>query len=433
MSALADMDLVVLDVSTTAPTLATAIHAQLPHLPMLAIVSADDVATASLAMAAGASGCVAWPCDAETLAASADRCIRRAARRSAAALRADLPLVGVSVALERLRAQIAHIATADAPSVLITGESGTGKDVVANAIHASGRRADRPFIAVDCASIPETLFESTLFGHERGAFTDAKTQRRGLLELASGGVVFFDEIGELPLSVQAKLLRALENRRFRRVGGSADLELDAAVVAATNRDLRAASDDGSFRSDLFFRLNVVRLHLVPLRERPEDIAPIARHFVKTLNARLDRTFEDVDPFAIGALERYAWPGNARELRNAIERAMVLNPGGDRVEIADLPPEVLEAVGQPPLAVAPSHAALPENGIALDTWERELVRQAMTRADGNQTRAAQLLGISRFAMRHRLERHDLLHLARGTAKTPNGDTAPAAAASTAERD
>jgi transcriptional regulator with PAS, ATPase and Fis domain len=297
--------------------------------------------------------------------------------------------------------------------VLITGESGTGKDLIAQAIHSRGPRRTKPYVEVDCAALPETLIESELFGHEKGSFTDAHAQKRGLFEVAKGGVVFLDEIGEMNLLTQAKLLRALENRRFRRVGGTVDLPLDAAVVAATNRDLQKEVKAGRFREDLYFRLHVVPIEIPPLRQRKEDIAPLVAHMLERTARDLGRPVPQLNNDAFAILERYPWPGNAREVRNVIERLLILRSGNAALRADELPLEVrMGATGGDAPGTSPGCPfVLPEGGVDLEAVERGLLEQALVRAHNNQTQAARLLGITRYALRYRLEKHGLSKHAR----------------------
>ena len=255
-------------------------------------------------------------------------------------------------------------------------------------------------MAVDCAAMTETLIESELFGHEKGSFTDARSTKRGLFEIAAGGVLFLDEIGELTPGTQAKLLRALENRRFRRVGGVVDLQLDAAVIAATNRDLKKEVKAGRFREDLFFRLAVVPIELPALRQRPQDIEPIALAIVDATAKRLGRSVAGVSAQAIEALRTWPWPGNVRELRNVIERVVILKGDDEVIELDELPIEIRS--GRDASAVSGCPFELPAEGVDLAAVERGLVEQALARTHGNQTQAAKLLGISRFALRHRMD-------------------------------
>jgi transcriptional regulator with PAS, ATPase and Fis domain len=293
--------------------------------------------------------------------------------------------------------------------VLLQGESGTGKDLVAKAIHYGSRRADSPFIAINCAAIPATLIESEMFGYEKGAFTDAKGRKEGLFEQAEGGTLFLDEIGELELSVQAKLLRVLEEGSFRRVGGLKDIPLDVRVIAASNRDLKTESEAGRFRLDLYYRLSVIQIDIPALRERDGDIITLAEHYVAHFNQRLRKRVRGFSPEVAEIFRHYSWPGNVRELRNVIERVMILEDG-DLITSNYLP----RGIGKDDLeggdkashrspASQPSNFSLPAEGITLDEVELSLVRQALERSGGNQTRAAELLGISRDQLRYRLKK------------------------------
>jgi len=282
-------------------------------------------------------------------------------------------------------------------TVLITGETGTGKERIAGALHSEGRRANRPFVAVNCGAIPEHLLESELFGHVKGAFTDATSDREGLFEVADGGTLFLDEIGELPPVLQVKLLRALVEGEIRRLGASAATPVDVRVVAATSRDLETAMREGRFREDLFHRLDVVSIHVPPLRERPEDVAPLVAHFVARFRARLGLDSIRVEPDAVAALERYAWPGNVRELENALERAFVLSESGGRVGAADLD----ERFTTPASAVAPPPGELSLK-IRMPAFERQLIVEALERTGGNRSRAAIVLGISHRALLYKLK-------------------------------
>ncbi|MCA9568164.1 MAG: sigma-54-dependent Fis family transcriptional regulator [Myxococcales bacterium] len=313
--------------------------------------------------------------------------------------------VGRAPVLQPLFSTLERLENVDAPTVLITGESGTGKDVLARAIHARGPRRDRPFVAVDCASLPEHLIESELFGHERGAFTDAKATKQGLFEVAEKGVVFLDEIGELPLNTQSKLLRALEDRTFKRVGGVRRTTMDVAILAATNRDLKAEVDAGKFREDLYFRLNVIRVQLPALRDRREDVPYLVSHFLETFSKRFGRDMEGVDGAAMAKLQSYRWPGNVRELRNVVERLVLLAPEG-RIHLEDLPPEIQFGGGGPAGGVRSGGFVLPEDGVNLEEVERSLIVQALQRTDNNQSASARLLGISRYALRYRMEKFGL---------------------------
>ena len=299
----------------------------------------------------------------------------------------------------QLKALLKKIAASPASTVLLTGESGTGKDLAAKVIHYASDRAARPFMNITCSALPETLLESELFGHERGAFTDARQQKRGLFELADGGTVFLDEIGEMVPGLQAKLLRFLEEKTFKRVGGSADIRVDVRVVAATNRNLEDEVKHGQFREDLYYRLNVLPIALPPLRARADDIPRLAHYFVDNYNAEFRKRVRRVAPETMKRLQAYGWPGNIRELRNAIERAMLLAEG-DELTDADFP----LATGAAPRSS--EGVQLPAHGIDLEQLERSLVVQALERSGWNQTRAATLLGLNRDQIRYRIEKFKL---------------------------
>jgi two-component system, NtrC family, response regulator AtoC len=312
--------------------------------------------------------------------------------------------IGTHAVLQPLYETLRRLEEADAPTVLLIGESGTGKDVLARTIHSRGPRKDRPFIAVDCAALPEALIESELFGHERGAFTDAKTAKSGLFEIAEKGVAFLDEIGELPIGTQSKLLRALEDRTFRRVGGTRRFPMDVGIVAATNRNLKEEVSKGTFREDLYFRLDVIQLRVPALRERVSDVPLLVGHFMERFNRQFGRHIEGVDGEAMKLLQQHRWPGNVRELRNLVERLVLLGPD-DVIRPQHLPPEIRfsRSGGQ---AIAGCPFELPDDGVDLEAVERGLIQQALTRAAGNQSAAARLLGISRYALRYRMEKFEL---------------------------
>ena len=308
-------------------------------------------------------------------------------------------LIGDSRVMRELRALIAKIAVSDASTVLIEGENGTGKELAARAIHFGGARAEQPLMDINCSAMPETLLESELFGHERGAFTDAKAMKKGLFELADGGTVLLDEIGDMRPAMQVKLLRVLETRTFRRVGGTQDITTDIRVVALTNKDLQAAVKSGEFRQDLYYRLQVIPVRMPSLRDHREDVPALAAHFLQRFVREFKKPVKRVSAGALAALQRYDWPGNVRELRNVIERIVILEADAV-IQPEHLPPEIQGVKGP----VKPLTMELPQDGIALTSVEKELIRQAMDRAGGNQTRAAELLGIERDALRRRLVKH-----------------------------
>jgi transcriptional regulator with PAS, ATPase and Fis domain len=310
--------------------------------------------------------------------------------------------------MKKMLALAAKVAESEVSSVLLQGESGTGKDLVAKAIHYGSERAERPFVAVNCAALPATLIESELFGYEKGAFTDAKARKEGLFEQAEGGTLLLDEIGELELSLQAKLLRVLEEGAFRRVGGLKDIPLDVRVLAASNRDLRTESEAGRFRLDLYYRLSIIQIDIPPLRERGDDVLLLAQHYIDTIGARLKRKkrITGLSPEATEVFRKYNWPGNVRELRNVIERALILEDE-EQITTEYLPDGILPFRFQQstagPAPAATTSFVLPNEGISLDEAELSFVRQAIERSGGNQTRAAQLLGISRDQLRYRLKK------------------------------
>jgi DNA-binding NtrC family response regulator len=306
-------------------------------------------------------------------------------------------IIGSSTAMQQVKALLARIASSPASTVLLTGETGTGKDLAAKAVHYNSSRATRAFVNITASALPEQLLESELFGHERGAFTDARQQKRGLFETADGGTVFLDEIGEMTPGLQAKLLRFLEEKTFKRVGGLQDIRVDVRVIAATNRHLEDEVKAGKFREDLFYRLQVMPVVLPPLRERHGDIPRLAKFYVDNYNQEFKKRVKGLSPAAIALLERYQWPGNIRELRNAIERAMLL---ADRELIE---PEDFTTLTR---TVATAQFRLPAEGLNLDEVERQLLVQALDRAGGNQTQAGHLLGINRDQVRYRIEKFSL---------------------------
>ncbi len=307
-------------------------------------------------------------------------------------------IIGESPAMRAAKELLRKIAVSPASTVLLTGESGTGKDLAAKVIHYESNRADGVFQNITCSALPESLLESELFGHERGAFTDAKHQKPGLLEQADGGTVFLDEIGEMTPALQAKLLRFLEEKTFRRVGGTTDLRVDVRVVAATNRNLEEAVQSGRFREDLYYRLRVLPVTLPPLRERTGDVAVLASHFVAQFAREFKKGVWGLTADAVRRLEAHGWPGNVRELKNAVERAVLLAEG-ERLVPDDFP------LG----GVAGSGAdgfRLPPGGVDLEQVERDLVVQALRRTGGNQTQAARLLHLNRDQIRYRIDKFGL---------------------------
>jgi DNA-binding NtrC family response regulator len=308
-------------------------------------------------------------------------------------------IVGHSPAITEMKALLAKVARSPASTVLLTGESGTGKDLAAKVLHYASDRSSRPFMNITCSALAETILESELFGYERGAFTDARQQKRGLLETADGGTVFLDEIGEMGTALQAKLLRFLEEKTFKRVGGVADIRVDVRVIAATNRNLEDEVKHGRFREDLYYRLNVLPIVLPPLRNRRDDIPILVKYFVDTYNTEFRKRVRGVSESAMKLLQSYGWPGNIREMRNAVERAMLLAEGNE------LTPEHFPLASGAKARLTEA-VELPATGIDLEELERSLVVQALERSGWNQTRAATLLGLNRDQIRYRIEKFKL---------------------------
>jgi two-component system, NtrC family, response regulator AtoC len=308
-------------------------------------------------------------------------------------------IIGDSESLASAKELAKRVATSEVTSILLNGETGTGKDLFARAIHFASDRSDAPYLAINCAALPANLIESELFGYEKGAFTDAKQKKEGLLEQAHGGTIFLDEIGEMELSLQAKLLRVLEENSFRRVGGLKDI--NARIIAASNRNLKAESEAGNFRLDLYFRLSVIQVDIPPLRERGDDVLALADHYISKVNLkRRGKPLMGLSPEVANIFRRYRWSGNVRELRNVIERASILEDG-DTVTARHLPADMLDI---DPMAAGNGNGfKLPAGGVPLEDVEFELCRQAIERTAGNLTRAAKLLNISRDQLRYKLKK------------------------------
>ena len=375
-----------------------------PLPPVIMLTAHSSVERAVEAMQRGAAYFLSKPFDLDDVVARIQRAtepyrlrqeVNRLLGQSGGAA---MEIVGESRAVRRMREMIRRIARSPASTVLITGESGTGKDVTARAIHAASGRAGGPFLNITCSALPEALLESELFGHERGAFTDAKQAKVGLLEQAHGGTVFLDEIAEMTPTLQAKLLRFLEEKAFRRVGGNVDVRADVRIVAATHRDLAGAIEQGSFRSDLYYRLAVLQLHVPPLREREGDVQLLAKYFLDRFNREFHKRIAGFSPEALQMLEGYAWPGNVRELKNAVERAVLLSDG-----------PLLAAAEFERLTAAREDGArvrLPPGGVDIALVERDLIVQALERTRGNRSRAARLLGLTRDQIRYRIAKFGL---------------------------
>jgi two-component system, NtrC family, response regulator AtoC len=372
-------------------------------VPVIMMTAHATVQSAVAALKQGARDLLEKPISYERLDASVAAALEvTALRREVRALReqgrGDDLVVGSSPGMQELFRLVERVAPAENTTVLIEGETGTGKGVIARLIHRLSPRARQPFVNVTCTSLAETIMESELFGHEKGAFTDARTMKRGLVELADHGTLFLDEIGELSPRLQGKLLQFIEDRTFRRVGGTRDLSVDTRLVTATNRDLEADVSAGKFRPDLFYRLRVVPLYLPALRERSSDVPDLARHFLAQYSRDLGKKVRRIDPDALELLRSYAWPGNVRELRNVIERSVLL-ADGDALTAAALPPEVRQ-----PRRTGDTAIDMGPDGLDIEALERTLLREALRRAEGNRTTAGRLLGLSRHQIRNRLKKY-----------------------------
>lgn len=314
-------------------------------------------------------------------------------------------IIGISEEIQSVKQLVRKVAVSEANTILVQGESGTGKDLVAKALHYESNRSRQPFMILNCAAIPEQLLESELFGHERGAFTDAKAMKKGLFELADGGSIFFDEISEMALNLQAKLLRVLEDQTFRRIGGVKDIQVDVRVICASNKDIEELARKGQFREDLFYRLSVIPITLEPLRERRDDIPVLIDYFVQSYNTRFNKSVRGLTDEARRALEDYDWPGNVRELRNSIERAMILQDEGllsldlFPLRIAEFRSDLRPPGGNGGLKI-------PESGVNLYDVEKQLIQQALVKAAGNQSRASRLLSITRDTLRYKMKKYGL---------------------------
>jgi len=383
-----------------------------PKQLVIVMTAHGTAQTAIEAMKLGAFDYILKPFDVPELLS-----ILRRALQTAASMRELVPtdgkssgeekspgLIGASPAMQKIYKLVGQVARSDA-AVLLIGESGTGKELVARAIYANSSRAARPYVAINCAAIPDALLESELFGHERGAFTGALSQRIGKFERADGGTIFLDEIGDMPLALQAKLLRVLQNGEFQRVGGDQTLRTQVRVIAATNRDLAIMVKEKSFREDLFYRINVVQIQLPPLRDRPEDVLPLAEHFLKRAEKERGLKFSAASK---KALQGWSWPGNVRELENVVSRAVVC-AAAESIEPGDLPPEIL---GQGVGGMTPGdwwkkvEEVAGKGGDLLAAGEKLLVERALKDAGGNVKRASEILGVTRAALRTRVDRYGL---------------------------
>jgi two-component system response regulator AtoC len=381
--------------------LLAAIRRQNMQAPVVVMTAFGTIEVAVQAMKTGAADFLLKPFSLDHLTAVVEKALEvRALRAENRALREELGkryefdnIVGRSPAMQEIFATVERVAPSRA-TVLLAGESGVGKDLIARAIHFHSPRRDRPFVKIDCTALPENLMESELFGYEKGAFTGANTTKPGKFEQADTGTVFLDEIGDVPASIQVKLLRILQEREFERLGSNKTRHIDVRVIAATNQDLRAALEQGTFREDLYYRLNVVPINIIPLRDRMQDIPFLAEHFLHKYAAEAGNRVQTITPAAMSKLMSYHWPGNVRELENAIERGVVMGTG-ETLDAADIK---LDNAPRP--RSGGTELMLPP-GMTLDEYEQELIREALKRADGNKSQAARSLGLTRNALRYRL--------------------------------
>lgn len=332
-------------------------------------------------------------------------------RREVASLRSEHKklgppnIIGKSKHMGNVLEMMNKVAKSEASTVLIQGESGTGKELVAKWIHYASNRAEKPFVAINCAAVPATLLESELFGHEKGSFTDAKATKKGLFELADGGTVFLDEIGDMEVGMQAKLLRFLEDRNFRRIGGTKGISVDVRIISATNKDLLKAIEEKNFRNDLYYRLQVIPIYLPPLRERKEDILSLAQHFIDVYNRDFNKAVKGISSMAEKLLVDYGWPGNVRELKNVIERAIILG-NEDMLLLEHLPLEIVAKSTSSPMPSTTTFR-LPPEGVDIEEVEKELIRQALDNCDWNQSKAAKKLNLGIDAFRYRMKKFGFL--------------------------
>ena len=377
-----------------------------PETLVILMTAFSTVENAVQAMKLGAWHYIDKPFDLDDVAMTVEKALETfRLRREVRVLRTSAgrdygfdAIVGTSPAMVEIKSLLARVATSPASTVLLTGETGTGKDLAAKAIHYNSARAAKPFVNITCSALPEQLLESELFGHERGAFTDARQQKRGLFETADGGTVFLDEIGEITAGLQSKLLRFLEEKTFKRVGGLADVRVDVRVIAATNRDLEQEVNAGKFREDLFYRLHVMPVSLPPLRERQGDVLLLAQYYIDRFNVEFRKKVRGLNEETAELVQHFRWPGNIRELRNAIERAMLL------VDHEWLTPQDFPTLSRS--GSAHSLFRLPPSGVNLEEVERQLLVQALERSGWNQTHAGQLLHINRDQVRYRIEKFGL---------------------------
>ena len=389
------------------------IKEQNPDMPVVMITADDAVKTAITCMKTGAYDYMIKPFDLEEVIVLVEKSLADASIKSEyRRLRREVEsenqfenFVGKSNSMLNIFTLLEKINQSDGTTVLLQGESGTGKDLIARVLHYRSMRRDKLFLAINCAAIPETLLESELMGHEKGAFTDAKSARKGCFEAADGGTLYLDEIGEMKVSVQAKLLRIIENKSFKRVGGVQEIKVDVRIITATNSDLESLVRQGTFREDLYYRLNVIPIKLPPLREHREDIPLLVSHFISKFNREFKRKVRGISPKAKQLLMNYSWPGNVRELKNMIERAIILE-SDDMILPEHLPAELRNGSrqGRDPREF---DIKMPREGISLEKLEENLLRQALAMTGDNQSKAAELLGLGRDALRYRMKKVGML--------------------------
>ncbi|GAB6157629.1 sigma-54 dependent transcriptional regulator [Desulfotomaculum varum] len=379
----------------------------LPKLPVVMITAHGTIDTAIEAMKLGAVDYITKPFDLDELKLVVKQALMVSQlQEEVSFLRSELnkkygQIIGNSQVIQEVCALIEKVADSNA-TVLITGESGTGKEVTALSIHQLSSRRDKPFVPINCAALPESLLESELFGHEKGSFTGAVARKLGRFELANHGTLFLDEVTEMPLSMQVKLLRVLQEKQFERVGGTESIKVDVRVIAATNRDPVECIRKGTFREDLYYRLNVLPIHLPPLRERNEDIPLLVMHFLQKFNPLQEQL---ISPEAMTLLKAYQWPGNIRELQNVIERAVILSQGQE-IKSRHLPKEIQKLDSNKGKTGQGLIINFPDEGISFEEVEKELIIKALEKSNGNQTRAAQLLGITRSALLYRAQKYQI---------------------------
>ncbi|MFO1065588.1 MAG: sigma-54 dependent transcriptional regulator [Pirellulales bacterium] len=402
-----DADVVVTDVrmpGTNGIELCSQVSAKYPDVPVIVMTAFGSMETAVAALRSGAYDFLTKPVESDLLAAAIQRAVEHHRLQDHVRRLTETidhrkhfgEILGESPAMQAVYSQLVQLAQTDT-TVLLTGESGTGKELVARSIHRRSRRAAAPLVTVNCAALPENLLESELFGHTKGAFTDARGERKGLFLQADGGTIFLDEIGEMPLAMQAKLLRVLEQRTVRPIGGEREIPIDVRIISATNRDLESAVEDHKFREDLFYRVNVIQIELPPLRARGSDILLIAQYYVRHFAERMTKQVSGIDPAAAERLLTYNWPGNVRELRNVIERAVALTPR-DIITAADLPdklqkfrPDSVTLAGEDPGEL-----------VSLEEVELRYIQHVLKAVAGNQSQAARILGVDRKTLHRKLK-------------------------------